>query len=117
MITQRSGGWPLTMFLAHEDQRPFFGGTYFPKEARFGLPAFKDLLLRVAQFYREHPQEMRTQNEALVKALDLMNASPADAAVVLSDVPCAPAARSWRACLTPRTAASAARRSSRSPRC
>ena len=87
MITQRSGGWPLTMFLAHDDQRPFFGGTYFPKEARFGLPAFKDLLLRVAQFYREHPQEMRTQNEALVKALDLMNASPADAAVALSDAP------------------------------
>ena len=87
MITQRSGGWPLTMFLAHEDQRPFFGGTYFPKEPRFGLPAFKDLLLRVAQFYREHPQEMRAQNEALVKALDLMNASPAAGEVVLSDAP------------------------------
>ena len=49
MLTQRSGGWPLTMFLTHDDQRPFFGGTYFPKEARYGLPAFKDLLLRVAR--------------------------------------------------------------------
>ena len=39
MLTQRSGGWPLTMFLTHDDQRPFFGGTYFPKEPRFGLPA------------------------------------------------------------------------------
>ena len=48
MLTQRGGGWPLTMMLSHEDQRPFFGGTYFPKEARYGLPAFKDLLLRVA---------------------------------------------------------------------
>src|SRR5580704_13513997 len=87
MITQRGGGWPLTMFLAHDDQRPFFGGTYFPKEPRFGLPAFKDLLLRVVQFYREHPQEMRTQNEALVKAFDLMNASPAAADAQLSDAP------------------------------
>ncbi len=49
MLTQRSGGWPLTMFLTPDDQRPFFGGTYFPKEARFGLPAFRDLLLRVAR--------------------------------------------------------------------
>ena len=47
MLTQRGGGWPLTMLLSHDDQRPFFGGTYFPKEARYGLPAFKDLLLRV----------------------------------------------------------------------
>ena len=33
MLIQRSGGWPLTMMLAPADQRPFFGGTYFPKEA------------------------------------------------------------------------------------
>ena len=87
MITQRGGGWPLTMFLAHDDQRPFFGGTYFPKEARYGLPAFKDLLLRVAQFYREHPQEMRTQNAALVQALDRMNAEGAPAGMVFDDTP------------------------------
>ena len=30
MLTQRAGGWPLTMFLSPDDQRPFFGGTYFP---------------------------------------------------------------------------------------
>ena len=44
MLTQRGGGWPLTMFLSHDDQRPFFGGTYFPDEARHGMPAFRDLL-------------------------------------------------------------------------
>src|SRR5687767_13493969 len=53
MLTQRGGGWPLTMFLSPLDQRPFFGGTYFPNEARHGLPAFTDLLQRVAAFYRE----------------------------------------------------------------
>src|ERR1035437_10881207 len=40
MLTGRGGGWPLTMFLMHEDQRPFFGGTDFPHEGRFGAPAF-----------------------------------------------------------------------------
>ena len=68
MLTQRGGGWPLTMFLTPDDQRPFFGGTYFPKQARHGLPAFKDMLLRVAQYYREHADELRRQNDALVQA-------------------------------------------------
>src|ERR1700742_1195387 len=44
LITQHSGGWPLTMFLAPDDQQPFFGGTYFPKVARQGMPAFADIL-------------------------------------------------------------------------
>ena len=34
LLTQRPGGWPLTMFIDPSDQRPFFGGTYFPNEAR-----------------------------------------------------------------------------------
>ena len=50
MLTQRTGGWPLTMFLSPHDQRPFFGGTYFPNTSRFGMPAFTDLLKRVAEF-------------------------------------------------------------------
>src|SRR5688572_13449469 len=37
MLAQRTGGWPLTMFLS-PDGAPFFGGTYFPKHARYGLP-------------------------------------------------------------------------------
>ena len=42
VLTQRGGGWPLTMFLTHDDQKPFFGGTYFPDKARYGMPAFSD---------------------------------------------------------------------------
>src|SRR3981189_3601904 len=37
LLTRRSGGWPLTMFLT-ADGAPFFGGTYFPKKGRYGLP-------------------------------------------------------------------------------
>jgi uncharacterized protein len=35
MLTGRGGGWPLTMFLLHDDQRPFFGGTYFRARSAF----------------------------------------------------------------------------------
>jgi uncharacterized protein YyaL (SSP411 family) len=87
MLTQRGGGWPLTMFLAHDDQRPFFGGTYFPREARYGLPGFRDLLTRVVEFYRTHEPEMRAQNEALVTALADINFPPAPASTELTDAP------------------------------
>ena len=87
MITQRGGGWPLTMFLAHDDQRPFFGGTYFPREARYGLPGFPDLLKRVVEFYRAHEPEVRAQNAALIAALDEINQPPAPAGTELGDAP------------------------------
>ena len=80
MLTQRGGGWPLTMFLSPEDQKPFFGGTYFPKEPRHGLPAFTELLRRVAEFYRTHRAEIRTQNEALMAAFAELQAAPASTA-------------------------------------
>jgi uncharacterized protein YyaL (SSP411 family) len=82
LLTQRSGGWPLTLFLTADDRRPFFGGTYFPPEPRFGLPGFRELLLRVAQYYREHRPALRAQNEALVAALRELDppAPPADLA-------------------------------------
>jgi uncharacterized protein len=87
MLTQRGGGWPLTMFLTHDDQRPFFGGTYFPPQARHGLPAFKDLLLRVAEYYRDHAADLRKQNDALMAAFDEINPPPAASDTQLSDAP------------------------------
>jgi uncharacterized protein YyaL (SSP411 family) len=77
MISQRSGGWPLTMFLTPE-QEPFFGGTYFPKTPRYGLPGFADLLLRVAQFYRSEREQIARQGEAIVSGFERMQpANPA----------------------------------------
>ena len=69
MLTQRPGGWPLTMFLTPET-KPFFGGTYFPKTARYGLPGFGDLLGRVSQYFRDHQAEIGEQNKQLVAALN-----------------------------------------------
>jgi len=68
MLTQRSGGWPLTMFLT-PDQLPFFGGTYFPNAPRYGMPGFGELLTRVRSFYDENPDDIRQQGEALASAL------------------------------------------------
>jgi uncharacterized protein len=87
MLTQRSGGWPLTMFLTHDDHRPFFGGTYFPKEARHGLPAFTDLLRRVSEYYQTHEAELRQQNDALMSAFDDLNPPPAPGDTQLTDAP------------------------------
>jgi len=87
VLTQRSGGWPLTMFLTHDDQRPFFGGTYFPKEARYGMPAFTDLLRRVSQYYKDHEKELREQNAALMRVYDELNPASADPAIALDNAP------------------------------
>src|ERR1700723_268062 len=82
MLTHGPGGWPLTMFLAPGKQEPFFGGTYFPKEPRYGMPAFGDLLRRVAQYYREQGGEIAAQNEQLQAALAAIVPRP-DAGAVL----------------------------------
>jgi uncharacterized protein YyaL (SSP411 family) len=62
------GGWPLTVFLT-PDGEPFFGGTYFPPEPRHGLPSFRQVLHAVADAYRERPEDVAAQADALVGAL------------------------------------------------
>ena len=69
LLTQRTGGWPLTMFINPDDRRPFFGGTYFPNEARYGMPAFSDLLKSVATYFREQREEVRRQGAKLTEVL------------------------------------------------
>ncbi len=69
LLHRRAGGWPLTMFLTHDDQTPFVGGTYFPKTARYGMPAFTDVLRRISGHYRQRRPELREQNRALLEAL------------------------------------------------
>ena len=59
------GGWPLTMFLA-PDGAPFWGGTYFPPEPRWGRPSFRQVLQGVAAAWHEGDQ-MVTQNTAALR--------------------------------------------------
>jgi uncharacterized protein YyaL (SSP411 family) len=97
VLTQRGGGWPLTMFLAPDDLTPFFGGTYFPKQPRYGMPAFTDLLEKVAAFYREQREAVRVQNAGLRGVFgDLVPPAP-DAEQTLTRDPIAAARRDLEA--------------------
>ncbi|HWJ35683.1 MAG TPA: thioredoxin domain-containing protein [Steroidobacteraceae bacterium] len=87
LITQRNGGWPLTMFLAPEDQRPFFGGTYFPKVPTHGMPGFTDILRRVAEYFTDHGAEIRQQNAQLAQAFERLTPGGATGDVLLDESP------------------------------
>ena len=75
MLAQRPGGWPLTLFLMPDDQTPFFGGTYFPKEPRYGMPAFTDLCRRVASHFQDHREEIEKQNASVRDTFRRLSAS------------------------------------------
>ncbi|HVN33877.1 MAG TPA: thioredoxin domain-containing protein [Casimicrobiaceae bacterium] len=75
LLTRRSGGWPLTMFLTPEGA-PFYGGTYFPKQGRYGLPGFVDLLPRVAAAYREQGAAIAAQSTEVSNALASIEPAP-----------------------------------------
>lgn len=67
-LMNNSSGWPLTVFMT-PDRRPFFGGTYFPLEDRYGRPGFKKVLRMVANFYKHHKDEIELFTERLLYLL------------------------------------------------
>jgi len=62
------GGWPLNVFLTPE-QLPFYGGTYFPPEARTGMPAWRDVLRAIAQAWTEEREQLQEGGERLRRHL------------------------------------------------
>jgi uncharacterized protein YyaL (SSP411 family) len=62
------GGWPLTAFLT-PDGKPFYGGTYFPPDDRYGRPSFKRVLVSIANAYREKQAEVVEQAQMLTNAI------------------------------------------------
>lgn len=69
ILTNRGGGWPLTVFLDPDDLTPFFAGTYFPLTPRYGMPAFKDLLVKIAEYFQTHRHDINEQSWRMRKAL------------------------------------------------
>src|SRR6185369_17088234 len=67
--------WPMTMFLT-PDGRPFFGGTYFPPEPRYGMPSFQQILLAVADAYRNRRDEVAASAEKMAAHLQLIGEMP-----------------------------------------
>ncbi|HZS04585.1 MAG TPA: thioredoxin domain-containing protein [Blastocatellia bacterium] len=62
------GGWPMTVFLT-PDQVPFYGGTYYPPEDRYGMPGFPRILIGVAEAYRNRRGEILESADALLQQL------------------------------------------------
>ncbi|HEX4022469.1 MAG TPA: thioredoxin domain-containing protein [Acidobacteriaceae bacterium] len=63
-----TGGWPLTVILT-PDGKPFFGGTYFPKEERYGRPGFARVLLTMADVFRNKHDEVLESSESVLSAI------------------------------------------------
>ena len=79
------GGWPLTMFLTPQAE-PFWGGTYFPKEPRFGRPGFIDLLRAVAHTYESQPERIASNRTTLLQSLEAAAAQAAASPVAVQDL-------------------------------
>ena len=62
------GGWPLNVFITPE-QAPFFGGTYFPPQARMGMPSWQQVLGAVAQAWQDKREQIRAQGAAMAPRL------------------------------------------------
>src|SRR3954454_6365952 len=67
-LTGEHGGWPLTMFLT-PDGEPFWGGTYFPPEPRWGRPSFPQVLQSIVAAYRDKPEDVAKNVAALREGL------------------------------------------------
>ncbi len=64
-----SGGWPMTVFLL-PDGRPFYGGTYYPREPRLGMPSFQQVLQGVHDAFAQRRAEVEKAADGLTGALD-----------------------------------------------
>ncbi|MGI4854354.1 MAG: thioredoxin domain-containing protein [Janthinobacterium lividum] len=62
------GGWPLTAFLT-PDGRPFFGGTYFPPEERYGQPSFQRVLMTMAASFRDNRGDVEESAGSVMEAI------------------------------------------------
>ena len=71
-----SGGWPLSVFLTH-DLKPFFGGTYFPKEARWGMSSFRQVLEGVWTAFHGRRSEVDLSADRLLEAVGESFRAPA----------------------------------------
>lgn len=67
-VLGEQGGWPLTMFLTPKGE-PFWGGTYFPPESRYGRPGFREVLEKIHEAYTQKPEAVAQNTKMLVGAL------------------------------------------------
>ena len=69
------GGWPLNIVLT-PDRVPFYGGTYFPVQPRYGRPGFLEVLQAVRRFYDSQPDDLRAMTQQMVAQLQQVSQLP-----------------------------------------
>ncbi len=67
-LSRGHGGWPMTVFLL-PDGRPFYGGTYYPREPRGGMPSFQQVLLAVNDAYKNRREDVEKMAADLTQSL------------------------------------------------
>jgi uncharacterized protein YyaL (SSP411 family) len=82
LLTQRPGGWPLTMFLTPDTHEPFYAGTYFPIEPRYGMPSFRQVLTQIEETFRTRNDDIIRQNKALTEALKNLEPSGGETSAI-----------------------------------
>jgi uncharacterized protein len=70
-LANGNGGWPLSVFLT-PDQKPFYVGTYFPAESRYGMPSFRAVLDQMLHAYRTRKQEVDSTAAEFLQSLSSM---------------------------------------------
>src|SRR5699024_4207972 len=75
LMNRRGGGWPLTLFLTPDGLAPFFAGTYFPREPRYGMADFKTVLRQVTDAFDARRDEIDRHAAALREALGQVHAA------------------------------------------
>ena len=81
MLTQRPGGWPLTVALTPAGHAPFFAGTYFPPEPRMNMPGFGDLLNQIANHFTRKKEALSDYHLSFQSALYQLNPKPTKTAI------------------------------------
>ena len=90
-----TGGWPLSVFLTPE-KKPFFGGTYWPPEDRWGRPGFISVLNSIREAWKTNRPALLKQSQDLVRSLERRAASQAGGTFNLSEETLRAAARDLR---------------------
>ena len=78
--TTGSGGWPMSVWLT-PDLKPFYGGTYFPPESRWGRPGFVEILGEIARVWKADPEKVAQSAESLIARLQSLEQSAATSSV------------------------------------
>lgn len=76
------GGWPMSVFLEPDTLRPFFCGTYYPKEPMHGRPTFMRVVEGITDAYRNQREDVRTQAARLAQSVEEQLAAPAAPAAI-----------------------------------